>query len=808
MDVAVPMPVHQTFSYCVPQHLIASVAVGKRVLVPFGRRRVSGYVLGPTAKKPDAIQVKAILDVLDEAPLFPPSMIPFFQWVADYYLHPLGEVIQTALPSGLTVAELSHYQLAEAGRQVLMQGTLDAATARLLKRMDGAPQKYPQLRKAAKGKGALSRSKLNGWVSKGWVVRHVVLKGQRTRPKVQRVVQAASFERTKVRLSPQRKAILSLLDGNGAMSIAELKNSVPTAAGLVRAMARDEQVVFEDRVVFRDPLGSPITPDQPPELSVEQKAAVGKIGQCLGKGFETFLLSGVTGSGKTEVYLHLAAQALEKKMSVLILVPEIALISQMERSFRARFGDKIALLHSGLSDGERYDQWLRIVSGETRIAIGARSAIFAPFDSLGLIIVDEEHDDSYKQEGALRYHARDLAVVRAQMDQAVAIVGSATPSVQSAYNVQLGKYKQVSLHERIDQRALPQIMVQDLTRIKEELGIRRFFTPQLLEAIGTCLSHQKQVLLFLNRRGFANTLVCADCGEPVRCDRCDISLTYHQRTNAYKCHYCGLSRSATSRCSRCGSSHIKRLGLGTEKVESKIQALFPQARVARMDRDTTRRKGATVRILKALRDRKIDILVGTQMVAKGHDYPHITLVGIICADLSLSMPDFRAGERTFQLLAQVAGRAGRGTSPGKVILQTYNPHHFSIQAARNQDFESFYRQEVEYRKALGYPPFSRLIQVRVQGKNKTLTADYAMQFGNLSRSLQLSHPDFAGIDLLGPIEAPLSRIANQYRWQLLIKSMQVKPLHVFIRKLLYGDKSLARKQDISVAIDVDPLFLM
>lgn len=806
LDVAIPVPVHQNFSYCVPRHLADSVAVGKRVLVPFGRRRMTGYVLGPAAEKPNAIQVKAILDVLDEAPLFPRSMIPFFRWVADYYLYPLGEVIQTALPSGLNVTELSHYQLADAGRQVLMKGTLDADTSHLLESMDRIPQKYAQLHKAAKG--ALTRSKLNGWMSKGWVIRHAALKGQRTRPKTQRFVKAAPFDRTGVRLSSQREAVLCLLDANGALSIAELKNSIPTAAALVRAMARDVQVVYEDRVVFRDPLGSPITPDQPPELSVEQKAAVEKMGRCLGKGFQTFLLAGVTGSGKTEVYLHLAARALEEKMSVLILVPEIALISQMERSFRARFGDKIALLHSGLSDGERYDQWLRITSGEIRIAIGARSAIFAPFDSLGLIIVDEEHDDSYKQEGALRYHARDLAVVRARMDQAVAIVGSATPSVQSAYNAQLGKYQRVSLHERIDRRALPDIVIQDLTRMKEERGIRRHMTPQLIEAVDACLSQKKQALLFLNRRGFANVLVCADCGEPLRCDRCDISLTYHQRTNSYKCHYCGFGRSATSCCNRCGSSHIKRLGLGTEQVESKIQGLFPQARVARMDRDTTRRKGATVRILKALRDRKIDILVGTQMVAKGHDYPHITLVGIICADLSLNMPDFRAGERTFQLLAQVAGRAGRGTSPGKVILQTYNPHHFSIQAARDQDFESFYRQEVEFRKALGYPPFSRLIQVRIQGKNKALTADYAKQLGHLSRRLQLSRPDFAGIDLLGPIEAPLARIANQYRWQLLIKSMKVKPLHIFIRELLYGDKSFSRKQDISVAVDVDPLFLM
>ena len=346
------------------------------------------------------------------------------------------------------------------------------------------------------------------------------MKGERTRPKTQRFVTAISFDKANTRVSPQREAIFKALGKNGSLSIQELKTVVPTAANLVRAMARDHQVLVEERTVYRDPLGAPIASDQPPDLTAEQSVAVDKIGAALGMGFKTFLLSGVTGSGKTEVYLHLAAETLQKKMAVLVLVPEIALISQIERAFRARFGEKIALLHSGLSDGERYDQWVRIARGDIRIAIGARSAIFAPFESIGLIIVDEEHDDSYKQEGALRYHARDLAVVRAQMDQAVAVVGSATPSIQSAYNVHIGKYEQVSLHERIDNRSLPDIVVQDLTQIKEERGLRRFFTPQLIEAMQACLSRDEQVLLFLNRRGFANILVCAGCGEPVRCDRC------------------------------------------------------------------------------------------------------------------------------------------------------------------------------------------------------------------------------------------------------------------------------------------------
>jgi primosomal protein N' (replication factor Y) len=807
LDVAIPLPVHQAFTYGVPEDLHAAAGVGKRVLVPFGRRRLTGYVLGIASQAPKAAPVKNILEVLDDRPLFPEAMVPFFQWVANYYLHPIGDVIATALPSGLTVAELSLYQLTEAGRRTLKEGKLEASARQLFEAMDGLGRNFSFLSK--KSKGELSRSKLNRWISRGWVARYTALKGDRTRPKTQRFVKPAPFDGEITRISTQRKTILDALETNGAMSVQELKTIVPTAANLVRAMAKDQQVIFEDRTVYRDPLGAPIAPDQPPELTPEQRAAVGKMGSALGKGFETFLLSGVTGSGKTEVYLHLAQQALQKRMAVLVLVPEIALISQMERAFRARFGDQIALLHSGLSNGERYDQWLRIARGETCIAIGARSAIFAPFDRLGLIVVDEEHDDSYKQEGSLRYHARDLAVVRAQMNRAVAIVGSATPSTQSAYNVEIGKYRQVSLHERIDNRSLPQIVVQDLALVKEEQGVRRFVTPQLIEAMEACLSRGEQVLLFLNRRGFASILVCESCGAPLLCDRCDISLTYHKGINAYKCHHCGLSRpAANSCCSRCGSPRIKWLGLGTEKVEGKIQSLFPQARVARMDRDTTRRKGATVRILKALRQRQVDILIGTQMVAKGHDYPHITLVGIVCADLSLSMPDFRAGERTFQLLAQVAGRAGRGTSPGKVILQTYNPHHFSIQAARDQDYGAFYRQEIEFRKALGYPPFSRMVQLRIQGKDKTRTAHYVKQLGRQCRQLQKSHSNFKDVGVMGPIEAPLARIADYHRWQLLIRCPKPGPLHGFLRDLFYGDNPMIKKKDISVAVDVDPLFLM
>jgi primosomal protein N' (replication factor Y) len=800
------MPVYGTYTYRVPLSF-GTVAPGMRVLVPFGRRQLTGYVLAAAAQLPEHTPIKPIADLLDDTPIFPEVMIPFLRWVADYYIHPIGEVIQTALPGGLTVEEQARYALTDAGRQMLADADLDDAARQLLQVLDRFPDsRYARLRRQC-GK-ELTRARLAALQQKGWIERRILLRTERIRPKTQRVVALLPFDEGQARLSPQRREILEQLRARGPLPLSELKALVPTAANLVRAMARDAQLAVEAHPVYRDPLGEPVTQDRPPELTSEQQAAVQRISAAFGKGFQAFLLAGVTGSGKTEVYLHLAAEALDRQLPVLVLVPEIALISQLERAFRARFGERIALLHSGLSAGERFDQWRRIARSETCIAIGARSAIFAPFARLGLIIVDEEHDDSYKQEGALRYNARDLAVVRARMDGALAILGSATPSVQSAFNAQNGKYAQVTLMERVDRRTLPHIVIQDLTPLREERGLRRFLTPALLEAMQATLQRREQVLLFLNRRGFSSILVCAACGQPLRCDRCDISLTYHRQLNAYTCHYCGFSRPAASCCTRCGSSKIKRLGLGTEKLESEIQRLFPRAKVARMDRDTTRRKGEIVKILKALRERRIDILVGTQMVAKGHDYPYITLVGIICADLSLSLPDFRAGERTFQLLAQVAGRAGRGPSSGQVILQTYNAGHFSIDAARHQDYGAFYRQEIEFRKALGYPPFSRMIQIRISGPDKPRTRDYANTLGDYCRRLQQSGPEYGALALLGPIEAPLTRIANQYRWQLLIKGEKVHLLHAFVKALLFGSRGPASSREINVSIDVDPLFLM
>jgi len=519
-------------------------------------------------------------------------------------------------------------------------------------------------------------------------------------------------------LSPQRKRVLAQLGENGEMIISALVKRLHTTPSLIRSMEKDGQVSIYDKTVYRDPFGDPIEPDAPPLLTAEQERAVDEMLAMLGKGFTTVLLAGVTGSGKTEVYLRLTAATLKKGLSVLVMVPEIALISQTERRFRARFGKSVAVLHSGLTKGERYDQWMRITKGKVGIAIGARSCIFAPFENVGLIIVDEEHDTSYKQEGGLNYNARDLAIVRARHHGALAVLGSATPSLESYHNGTIGKYKIVTLARRVNRQPLPFIETVDLSQNRDARGADRYITEKLKKAIRETLDDGQQVLIFLNRRGFSAFPTCAHCGQPIRCKNCDISLTLHKKANAYRCHYCGFSKPAVSSCQSCGSDKIKLLGVGTEKIQESVEKLFPEACVARMDRDTVTRKGSMIKLLKDLKLRRIDILIGTQMIAKGHDFPGITLVGVICADLTLNFPDFRAGERTYQLLAQVAGRAGRGNLPGKVIVQTYNPDHFAIVSAKAQNFKAFFSREIRFRKALSYPPFCRMVAVRISGKDR------------------------------------------------------------------------------------------
>jgi primosomal protein N' (replication factor Y) len=806
IEVAIALPVYQTFTYSVPESFADFMATGKRVLVPFGRRRETGYVFGQNQGS-DIKEIKSILDILDEQPLFPPSMVPFFRWISDYYKYPVGQVVKNALPGGLNIRDYASVAITEKGRNELDHGRPAPIAKDILDQLQSGTILVKDLYK--KIDQDIPSTLLHTFERCGWITKKWELTGEKTKARLERFVRLTDTALPADRLSEVRTKIIDTLKNKGEITVKRLKETVPTAAALVKSLESDGYVAIGYKRVYRDPFGESIEPDRAHILNQEQLKAVSQSSDYLTKGYKTFLLRGVTGSGKTEVYMQVAAEVLKSRRSVLVLVPEIALITQMERRFRARFGECVAVLHSALSAGERYDQWSRIMQGETTVAIGARSAIFAPFSNLGVIIVDEEHDASYKQEGSLRYNARDLATVRAKQNGCLALLGSATPSIQSYYNVATKKFTELTLETRVEQRPLPDVSIVDLRQTRDMRGIRRFITPELQQAMKASLERGEQILLFLNRRGYASFPVCGACGQPMRCKHCDISLTLHQQANAYRCHYCGFSRAATSKCEFCGSAKIRHLGLGTEKLEAMVTSIFPEARIARMDGDTTKRKGSILKLLKGLKNKTTDILVGTQMVAKGHDFPNITLVGIICADLSLSFPDFRAGERTFQLLAQVAGRAGRGDRPGRVILQTYNPDHFSIAAARQQDFIAFYRQEIGFRKALNYPPYSRMIQLKISGKDPQETENHARLLGDLCRVLKVNHSaDYQSVEIMGPIEASLTRIAGRYRWQILLKGLNAKALHQFINQLLSENPSVFARQPVLVAIDVDPLFMM
>ncbi len=804
IGVAVPLPVNNIYTYAVPQDLVSFVQPGKRAVVPFGSRKVTGYILECQEAPDRNVDIRDILNIPDQHPLFPENLIRFFLWISDYYLYPIGEVIKTALPEGLSRVDYTSFAITAKGVEVLPSRNLSTAEKKILDVLAGGPCREKTLMDRLAGV-AESSAAVRRLVKAELIIKSRILAPSETNEKRVRYIRCLKDDLPQDRFQEARKRILDRIDREKARPLSQLKKEIPEITGYLGYLEKNGFIAITRKFSFRDPLGDPIETDTPRIPTAEQESALKMLIASLDRGFAPFLLRGVTGSGKTEIYLQAAAKVIESGGNVLVLVPEIALISQIERRFRARFGEKVAVLHSRLTKRERFNQWMKIVSGGTPITIGARSAIFAPFVKTDLIIVDEEHDTSYKQETALRYNARDLAVIRARLDGGTVLLGSATPSIQSIYNVKIGKFREMTLSQRVEQRPLPAVEIVDLRTTRNLRGIRRFITDPLLLAMKETLSKNEQVLLFLNRRGYANFPVCHSCGESIKCINCDITLTLHASTNAYRCHYCGYSMAAVSSCRRCGSDKIKHLGMGTERLEKDIQSLFPDARIARMDRDTTRNRGTLVSILKGVKDGKTDILIGTQMVAKGHDFPKITLVGIVCADLSMNFPDFRAGERTFQLLAQVSGRAGRGDTPGRVILQTYNPDHYSIRCAQSQDVECFYQQEIPTRKALNYPPFSRIVQLRISGPKREDVERMARLTGEQCHEIQASIPS---VEVLGPVEAPLSKIANQYRWQIFLKSPGSKTIHRFLNQYFAHTKNANRKGTVRIVADIDPFMML
>ena len=626
-------------------------------------------------------------------------------------------------------------------------------------------------------------------------------------PKQERAV-ALVANRQDIKLSLRQEELADLLRRQGTTLVSDLKKEFTNVPYLVNSLRKKGIIFFEEREVYRSSSELPALESMPGRilLNSDQENAFREIFAGLAeRRFAPYLLHGVTGSGKTEVYLRVIEKVRELGGGVIFLVPEIALTPQLMARVKGRFREEeTAVIHSGVTKNVRYDQWRRIQKGDVKIVIGARSALFVPMQDLRLIIVDEEHDGSYKQDDRLRYNARDMAIVKAKLNAATVVLGSATPAVQTYFNARKKKYHYLALPQRIESRALPKVKIVDMRTARDEKSEVPIISQALQEAMAQTLTEKKQALLFLNRRGFDTVVLCPDCGYVFKCLNCELTLTHHAALSMLKCHCCDYAIKVASLCPSCGGRRIRSFGLGTEKLEEEVKRVFPLARVARMDSDTTTRRGDTERILQALARQELDILVGTQMITKGHDFPLITLVGVVAADLSLNVPDFRAGEKTFQILTQVAGRGGRGDTPGLVVVQTFNPDHYAVKRAQKHDYHGFYEDEIKLRRSLIYPPYARLVNLHISSVRKDQGRAGVAMIGKLTRSLALANKLDKQIEILGPAEAPVAKIRGRYRWQLLLKGDDLKA-QVFIIDAIRAE---AAKQGLEVKVDVDPMNFM
>jgi len=798
-DVSVPVPVDRSFTYELPVTLRHRVQVGCRVLVPFGSRKLTGVVLRLHSETP-AQSARSVLKLLDAEPALDEELLRLARWIAEYYCAPLGEVLRGMLPLSGETRRTTLYDLTEAGRdvarQLIVKPETDAAL-QVLSLLQDRQRSAEYL--AAKVAGA--KPALRGLVKRGWVIAEEKHEGKDPLRLPAEKLQAEFLRRPEldIKLKKPERELLAFLELHpGQHNLAVLGETIKRASEAARALARRELIKLEiEQVSVASGFERPV-----PQLNTDQQTACASVDEALKSGqFKAFLLQGVTGSGKTEVYLRSIETALDLGKNALLLVPEIALTPAMAGQFFHRFGKQVAILHSAFGDAERADQWRRIRRGQARVVVGTRSGVFAPVQALGLVIVDEEHDGSYKQQDTPRYHGRDVALMRAKEANAVAILGSATPSVESRYNADQGKYTMLRMPERIAKRPLPQVEIVDMRVEFLETKKQSTFSRKLVEEMEQRLAQGEQTMLLLNRRGFSSFVVCRSCGERLQCTNCSVVLTHHRRDRRMLCHYCGYAEKIPEECPKCGSDFIQFLGTGSERVEDELHQVLPVARIARLDRDSASGKGSFERILHAFRNGEIDILVGTQMIAKGHDIPNVTLVGVVLADIGLSMPDFRAAERSFQLLTQAAGRAGRGDVPGRVIVQTLNPDHYAIRFASEQDYEGFYRKEIEFRKWLRYPPFAAFANVVVRAEKQEEALRKATELG------YLLEPAAEGVRVMGPAEAPVPRLKNEFRYQILLKAAK----RTVLRELLNKLRRYAGQEGWSataLVIDVDPISLM
>jgi primosomal protein N' (replication factor Y) len=832
-DVALAVPLDMVFTYAIPAGM--EPVVGGRVLVPFRQQRLSGIVV-ELHDRPPQVKTKRVIEALDLSPVLYEHLLKLGKWIADYYLAPVGEVFRTMLPLAAEFKRAVAYRITDEGRLALHLAGMTGSPARSKRTpeqqlvefrvLDYLAERESVGEKSLRGATRVGRALLAGMMRKRWIAREDVSAARDAARVVKVAVLLAPEERAEAspplvgpearhhtssatasigkKLNDNQRTLIETLAASGGRLPVEVLRGLDVPRTTLGTLVRRGLIELVDEP--QDFTASKLKPRQSPfefEFSAAQKEALGKIGAAVGSHkFGGLLLHGITGSGKTAVYLACMRQVLDAGRSSILLVPEIGLTPAVAADLHQVFGDEVAILHSGLSDAERAEQWHRIRRGEARVVAGTRSAVFAPVSDLALIIVDEEQDSSYKQEETPRYHARDVAVMRAKMAAAVVVLGSATPSLESYYNAKKNKYALVELPDRVEMRPLPEVEIIDMRQEFQETGQEQVISRKLAEEIRERLAKKEQVMVLLNRRGYSPVVLCRACGKTLQCKNCAVSMTHHKRERKMECHYCGHVERIPDKCAHCGSEYVYFVGTGSEKLEELLHGMFPQARIGRLDRDTVRGREDFEHALNALNEGALDMLVGTQMIAKGHDIHGVTLVGVVGADMALGLPDFRAAERTFQLLTQVAGRAGRGQSPGKVVLQTYFQDHYAVQFAARHDFAGFYEKELQFRAWMHYPPYSAIANVLIRSEK----LDDALTWsGELGRWFEKTRHE--GIRVLGPAAAPITRLKRDYRYHFILKSPSRGKMNALLRAMLA--EAAARKiPRTQVIVDVDAVWLM
>jgi primosomal protein N' (replication factor Y) (superfamily II helicase) len=838
-DVALAVPLDMVFTYAIPPGM--EPVVGGRVLVPFRQQRLSGIVVELHERPPQGnaseVKIKKIIEALDLSPVLDEQLLKLGKWIADYYLAPIGEVFRTMLPLSAEFKRAVTYRITDGGRMALHLAGTSGSPARSKRTpeeqliefrvLDYLAERESVRDASLRGSTRVSKALLSGMVRKKWIAGEDV-SAARDAARLVRVAMLVGAEAVPLQASStslragspegrrytgtvsahklnenQRTLIEALAASGGRVSVEDLRRlHIPRTT--LGTLVRRGLIGLVDEP--QDLTRSKLKPRQSPfefELSVAQNAALAKIDEAVtSHNFAGLLLHGITGSGKTAVYLACMREVLNAGRSSILLVPEIGLTPAIAADLHQVFGDEVAILHSGLSDAERAEQWHRIRRGEARVVAGTRSAVFAPVGDLALIIVDEEQDSSYKQEETPRYHARDVAVMRAKMAGATVVLGSATPSLESYYNARKNKYELVELPDRVEKRPLPEVEIVDMRQEFQETGQEQVISRKLAEEIGERLQKKEQVMVLLNRRGYSPVVLCRTCGKTLQCKNCAVSMTHHKRERKMECHYCGHIERIPEKCAHCGSAYVYFMGTGSEKLEELLHGMFPQARIGRLDRDTVRGREDFEHALNALHEGALDMLVGTQMIAKGHDIHGVTLVGVIGADMALGLPDFRAAERTFQLLTQVAGRAGRGQSPGKVILQTYFQDHYAVQFAARHDFARFYEKELQFRAWMHYPPYSAIANVLIRSEKLEEALQWSAELGRWFEKTR-----HEGIRVLGPAAAPITRLKRDYRYHFILKSPSREKMNALLRAMLAQAAALKIPRT-QVIVDVDAVWLM